>query len=183
VVQAGKESRYLGELVVALDGDRLTVEAYQLHLIDDTIVGDRAIAAEIDKLKTCITTTVFASRGYSIDQPLAVAPRDIPNTFTDILAGTPLANLVTDSFRQATGADIGLAANGMMRAGLTNGNSGVQTVYDVATASGSGVVHEIKEWQAIMDYLRDLPVDKPGELPTIPIDGARLTEIRAMRAA
>jgi len=84
----------------------------------------------------------FASRGYSIDQPLAVAPRDIPNTFTDIAASTVLANLCTDAFRAATEADIGFTANGMMRAGLTRGKSGVQTVYDVFAVAplGAGVV-------------------------------------------
>lgn len=64
---------------------------------------------------------MFASRGYSVDQPLAVVPKDLPNTFTDIAAGTPLANLVTDAFRKATEADIGFSANGMIRAGLTRG--------------------------------------------------------------
>ena len=85
---------------------------------------------------------MFASRGYSIDQPLAVAPRDLPNTFTDIAASTLLANLVTDAFRKATKADIGFTAGGMIRAGLKRGKSGVQTVYDVFAAAplGAGVV-------------------------------------------
>ena len=85
---------------------------------------------------------MFASRGYSIDQPLAVVPQDLPNTFSDIPASTILANLCTDAFRHATGADIGFTANGMMRAGLTRGKSGVQTVYDVFAVAplGAGVV-------------------------------------------
>lgn len=142
VVQAGKESRNLGELVIAIDGDKLTVESYKLHPIDDTILGDRAIADEIEKLKKTVTKVVFESRGYSIDQPLAIAPKDLPNTFTDIEAGTPLANLVTDAFRKATKADIGFTANGMMRAGFTRGKTGVQTVYDVFAIAplGTGVV-------------------------------------------
>jgi 5'-nucleotidase / UDP-sugar diphosphatase len=142
VVQTGKEGQNLGELVVALDGSTLTVESYRLHPIDDTIAGDRAIAAEIETLKKGVTAAVFASRGYSIDQPLAVVPRDMPNTFTDIAGGTPLANLVTDAFRAATKADIGFNANGAMRAGFTRGRSGVQTVYDVFGVAplGAGVV-------------------------------------------
>ena len=142
VVQTGKYGENLGELVITLDGGKLTVESYRLHPIDDTIAGDRAIDGEIDKFKKTVTEVVFASRGYSIDQPLAVAPRDIPNTFTDIAAGTILANLCTDSFRTATKADIGFTANGMMRAGFTRGKSGVQTVYDVFSVAplGAGVV-------------------------------------------
>ena len=142
VVQTGKESRNLGELVIALDGDKLTVVSYQLYPIDDTIVGDQAIAADIEKLKKSVSAAAFASRGYSIDQPLAIAPRDLPNTFTDIAAGTLLANLVTDAFRVATRADIGFTANGMMRAGLSRGKTGVVTVYDVFAVAplGSGVI-------------------------------------------
>jgi 5'-nucleotidase len=142
VVQTGLQSENLGELVVTLDGGRLKVESYRLHPIDDTVAGDRAIADEIEKLKKTATEIVFESRGFSIDQPLAIAPRDLPNTFTDIAAGTILANLCTDAFREATKADIGFTANGMMRAGFTRGKSGVQTVYDVFAVAplGAGVV-------------------------------------------
>jgi 5'-nucleotidase/UDP-sugar diphosphatase len=142
VVQTGVAGRNLGELVVTLDNGKLTVESYRLHPIDDTIVGDRAINDEIDKLKKSVTGVVFVSRSYSIDQPLAIAPQDLPNTFADIPASTILANLCTDAFRNATKADIGFTANGMMRAGLTRGKSGVQTVYDVFAVAplGAGVV-------------------------------------------
>ncbi len=121
MVQAGKESKSLGELVITIDGNKLTVESYKLYPIDDTIAGDRAVAAEIDKLKKGVTAAVFASRGYSIDQPLAIVPQDLPNTYTDIAASTLLANLSTDAFRKATKADIGFTVNGTMRAGLTRG--------------------------------------------------------------
>jgi 5'-nucleotidase/UDP-sugar diphosphatase len=142
VVQTGLEGKNLGELVIGLDGNILTVEAYRLHPIDDSILGDRAIADKIDELKASVTAAVFASRGYSIDQPLAIAPRDLVNTYTDIAAGTLLANLCTDAFRHATQADIGFTANGMMRAPLLRGKTGVVTVYDVFAVAplGSGVI-------------------------------------------
>jgi 5'-nucleotidase len=142
VVQTGKYGQNLGELVITLDGGKPTVDFYKLHPIDDSIVGNRGIADEIKKYKKTITSVVFASRGYSIDQPLAVAAQDLSNTFTDIAASTPLANLVTDAFRKATKADIAFNANGTMRAGLTRGKSGVQTVYDVFAVAplGAGVV-------------------------------------------
>ncbi len=142
VVQTGLEGKNLGELVITVDGSTLKVESYRLYPIDDSIAGDRATAAEIDKFKKGVTAAVFASRGYSIDQPLAVVPRDLPNTFTDIAASTVLANLVTDAFRSATKADISFTANGMLRAGFKRGKSGVQTVYDVFAVAplGAGVV-------------------------------------------
>jgi len=177
VVQVGKNGECLGELVITLDGGKLTVESYQLHPIDDTIAGDRAIADEIEKFKKMVTGVVFASRGYSVDQPLAIAPQDLPNTFTDIAAGTILANLCTDAFRNATKADIGFTVNGLMRASLTRGKSGVQTVYDVFALAplGAGVVDTIagsalvtgyftgNELKNLLDYfLVDNPTH-PGE--------------------
>jgi 5'-nucleotidase len=142
VVQTGKEGKNVGELVITVDDAKLTVDFYQLHPIDDSIVGDRAIGDAVDKLKKGVNAAVFASRGYSVDQPLAVTPRDLPNTFTDIAAGTILANLVTDAHRKATQADIGFTANGMMRAPLMRGKTGVVTVYDVFAVAplGAGVV-------------------------------------------
>jgi 5'-nucleotidase / UDP-sugar diphosphatase len=177
VVQAGKNGECLGELVVALDGGKAKVVSYALLPVDDTIAGDRAIAGEIEKFKKGVTAAVFASRGYSIDQPLAVAPRDLPNTFTDLAAGTLLANLCTDAFRRATGADVGFSVNGLMRAGLTKGKSGVQTVYDVFALAplGAGVVDQTagsalvtgwftgKDLKQLLDYwLVDNPTH-PGE--------------------
>ena len=142
VVQTGLEGKNVGELVISLDGAKLTVDSYRLHPINDRIAGDRAINDEIDKFKQGVTAAVFASRGYRIDQPLAIAPQDLPNTFTDVAAGTMLANLVTDSFRKATQADIGFNVNGMARAPIRRGKTGVVTVYDVFAVAplGAGIV-------------------------------------------
>ena len=158
VVQAGKESKSLGELAITIDNDKLTVESYKLHPIDDSIAGDRTIAAEIDKLKKGVTAAVFASRGYSIDQPLAMAPQDLPNTYSDIAASTLLANLCTDAFRKATKADIGFTVNGTMRAGLIRGKTGVQTVYDVFAVAplGGGIVDNTAGSALVTGYLNGL---------------------------
>jgi len=51
----------------------------------------------------------------------------------------------------------------------------------VAVATGSDSIREIKEWQAIMDHLRNLPVKSKGELPVIPVDD-RANEVRAIKA-
>jgi 5'-nucleotidase / UDP-sugar diphosphatase len=142
VVQTGLEGRNLGELAISIDSGSLQVESYRLFPIDDSIAGDTSIAHEIEQLKQPVTAAVFASRGYSIDQPLALTSRDLPNTFTDIAASTLLANLCTDAFRKATKADIGFTAGGMIRAPLMRGKTGVLTVYDVFAVAplGYGVV-------------------------------------------
>jgi 5'-nucleotidase/UDP-sugar diphosphatase len=160
VVQTGKESNNLGELVLALDGNKLSVSSYRLLPIDDSIMGDQAIAKDIERLKKSVSSTAFASRGYSVDQALAIAPQDLPNTYTDIAAGTLLANLVTDAFRAATKADIGFTANGMMRAGISRGKTGVVSVYDVFAVAplGSGVVDPTPGSSMVTGYFtgRDL---------------------------
>jgi 5'-nucleotidase/UDP-sugar diphosphatase len=158
VVQAGKESKCLGELTITIDDNKLTVDSYKLHPIDDSIAGDRTIAAEIEELKKGVTAAVFASRGYSIDQPLAVAPQDLPNTYSDIAASTLLANLCTDAFRKATKADIGFTVNGTMRAGLARGKTGVQTVYDVFAMAplGGGIVDTTAGSALVTGYLNGL---------------------------
>jgi 5'-nucleotidase len=173
VVQTGKESHNLGELVLTIDGGKLTVESYRLHPIDDTVAGDHAIADEIGKFKKGVTAAVFASRGYSVDQPLAIAPQDLPNTFTDIAAGTLLANLVTDALRKATQADIGFTVNGMMRTPLLRGKTGVLTVYDVFavaplgagmvdTTAGSALVTGYFTGQELKNIVEFFLVDNPA---------------------
>jgi len=158
VVQTGLEGRNLGELVISLDGGKLKVESYRLLPIDDTVAGDRGIADEIESMKKSVTEAVFASRGYSIDQPLAIAPRDLPNTFADIPASTLLANLCTDAFRSATKSDIGFSANGLMRASFRRGKTGVQTVYDVFAVAplGAGIVDSTAGSALVTGYFTGL---------------------------
>ena len=173
VVQTGKEGKNVGELVISLDGARLAVDSYRLYPIDDSIAGDRAVNDQIDMLKKGVSAAVFASRGYSIDQPLATTPRDLPNTFTDIAAGTILANLCTDAFRTATQADIGFTVNGLMRAPLMRGKTGVLTVYDVFavaplgagvvdTTAGSALVTAYFTGQELKNILEFFLVDNPA---------------------
>ena len=52
----------------------------------------------------------------------------------------------------------------------------------IAALRGGKDVHEIKEWQAIMDHLRGLPSKGTGQLPVVPVDG-RAAEVRAIPAA
>jgi 5'-nucleotidase len=154
VVQTGKEGKNVGELVITIDGAKLTVDAYRLHPIDDSIAGDRAIDDEIGKLKKGVNAAVFASRGYSVDQPLAITPQDLPNTYTDYAAGTLLANLVTDAYRHATHADIGFSVSGLMRASILRGKTGVVTVYDVFAVAplGAGIVDKTAGGALVTGY-------------------------------
>jgi 5'-nucleotidase/UDP-sugar diphosphatase len=57
---------------------------------------------------------------------------------------------------------------------------GTTDASSVATGTGKDAGREIKEWQAIMDFLRNLPVKSKGELPIIPVDD-RAKEVRAIK--
>jgi 5'-nucleotidase / UDP-sugar diphosphatase len=53
---------------------------------------------------------------------------------------------------------------------------GTTDAASVDHGTGKNAGREIKEWQAIMDYLRTLPVKNMGELPVIPVDERKRAE-------
>ena len=142
VVQTGKYGEHLGELVFSLEDGRVTVESYRLIPVDDQIQGDPAIQAKVESFLQRSGEITFAPRGYATTQPLVVVAEDWPMDYTDIDSGTPLANVVTDALRLATNSQIAFTANGAIRAGLTKGNTGVQTAYDIFALAplGNGIV-------------------------------------------
>jgi len=60
--------------------------------------------------------------------------------------------------------------------------SGTLDATSVVTKATGGAIQEIKEWEAIMEHLRSLPVKNPGDLPSLVIDD-RATEVRAIKIA
>jgi len=155
VVQAGCYGAALGELVIRMEGGKRKVESYKLHTIDDTIPGDPRLANAVDAFKAETSRILFAPRGFAIDEPLAMIDRDWSNSFFDLTASMPLGNLTTDAIRHAAKADVALNAAGMVRAGLTKGNSGVQTVYDVFLLAplGIGVADQSAGGSLVVVYL------------------------------
>jgi 5'-nucleotidase len=59
--------------------------------------------------------------------------------------------------------------------------SGTLDKTSLATTGEMDALQEIKEWQAIMDHLRRLPVEGKDELPMFPVD-ERSKEVRAIKA-
>jgi 5'-nucleotidase len=59
--------------------------------------------------------------------------------------------------------------------------SGTVDKASLATTGEQDALQEIKEWQAIMDHLRRLPVEGKDELPMFPVD-ERSKEVRAIKA-
>ena len=155
VVQAGCYGAALGELVIRMEGGERKVESHKLHPIDDSIPGDPRLAKAVEVFKAETSRILFAPRGFTIDEPLAVIDRDWSNSFFDLTASMPLGNLTADAIRHAAEADVALNAAGMVRAGLTKGNSGVQTVYDVFLLAplGIGVADQSAGGSLVVVYL------------------------------
>lgn len=139
IVQAGCYGAALGELAIEMEGRERRVAFYKLHSIDDTIAGDSRVAEAMKVFKAETTRIVFTPRGFAIDEPLVVIDRDWSNSFFDLAASMPLGNLTADAIRHATKADVALNVAGMVRAGLTKGKSGLQTVYDVFLLAPLGI--------------------------------------------
>jgi 5'-nucleotidase / UDP-sugar diphosphatase len=155
IVQAGCYGAGLGELAIEMEGSERRVAFYKLHAIDDTIAGDPRLAEAMEVFKAQTTRIVFAPRGFAIDEPLVVIDHDWSNTFFDLAASMPLGNLTADAIRHATKADVALNAAGMVRAGLTKGKSGLQTVYDVFLLAplGIGVSDQSAGGSLVLVYL------------------------------
>ena len=155
VVQAGCYGQALGELVIRMEGRERKVVSYTLHTIDDTIPGDPNLARVMEGFKAETSRIVFAPRGFTINEPLAVIDRDWPNTFFDLTASMPLGNLTADAIRYATNADVALNAAGMVRAGLPKGTAGVQSAYDIFLLAplGIGVADQSAGGSLVVAYL------------------------------
>ncbi|MFV2044612.1 MAG: bifunctional UDP-sugar hydrolase/5'-nucleotidase, partial [Anaerolineales bacterium] len=144
VVQSGKYGEHLGELVLCLEDGRVKVESYRSIAIDSKILGDAAIQQQVNHFLEASSAAVFKSRGYDLVQPLVMIDQDWPMDYGELETGTPIANVVTDAFREAAATDIAFTANGLIRSGLKKGNSGIQTAYDVFALAplGFGIVDD-----------------------------------------
>ncbi len=110
VVQAGANTQYLGELVLQRDGERWSMLEYVLHPLDDSIPGDPEAMALVDELKRQVGLDLFSGQ-------VATVARRMTRDQDDHALG----NLVTDAFREAAGAHVGVTGNGTLRADLHPG--------------------------------------------------------------
>jgi 5'-nucleotidase len=135
VLQAGSDGRFLGEAVFTQTGDRWAMESSVLHPVDDRTLGDTLVTEMIHSAQQQISTELLAPLGLTFDAQIAEVDRDLTRSFDDYALG----NLVTDAYREAVGADIGFTGNGMIRADLVKGTTGVQQVSDVFRVDPVGI--------------------------------------------
>lgn len=136
IVQVGSEIQHMGELHMRLDDQgRIQIVDYRVHAVDDSIPGDPAISARVDRLREDVSEQVLKPHGYVFDQPMARVERTLTRAYDDPVLG----NLVTDALRRGTGSDIAFTGNGTLRDELYLGRTGVQSVADLFRVAPLGI--------------------------------------------
>ena len=136
VLQAGSDTRYLGELsMIRQENGTVTISGYKLHTVDDRIRGKDSVTQQVAGFKALIDQEVMADSEYSLDQHIARTPKTLTRAYEDPILG----NLVADGIRQATGSDVSMTTNSLIRDDLLKGDSGIQSVSDIFRLQPLGV--------------------------------------------
>jgi 5'-nucleotidase len=143
VVQAGDNGRYVGRLALNWNGEKLTVESYQLITVDDRTKGNKEINAMIEMQKTRITSEILDPIGLSYDRPVAEVAYQLECNEYGGLESSNLGPLVADAIHyyinrhNRDGVDVSMVAAGVIRDRIT---PGIQTSSDIfrVMSLGSG---------------------------------------------
>jgi 5'-nucleotidase len=148
IVQAGAFGMYLGELKVSIKGDRVKVEKYKLHPIDEDVTEDPQLLPTLAGLRDGIVSDPRFGPVYT--KHVATAARDLEKIWESDSSkrDTPLGNLIADALKKGVKgeefqADIGMEAIGYIAdkvyKGKVVGNDVMRTVpYGYDPASGLG---------------------------------------------
>jgi len=148
IVQAGAFGMYLGELKVSLKGDRVQLEKYRLHPIDEDVTEDPALLPALAALSDGIVSDPRFGPVYT--KHVGTAAETLEKTWESDSSNrdTPLGNLIADALKKGVKgagfqADIGMEALGYIAdkvyKGKVVGNDVMRAVpYGYDPASGLG---------------------------------------------
>ncbi|MBM4367830.1 MAG: bifunctional metallophosphatase/5'-nucleotidase [Deltaproteobacteria bacterium] len=157
IVQAGALTQYLGQLDLAQDDEgNWTVESYQLHELDDEILGDSDVTSEVDAYKAEVEAGPLVDIGYGYDEPVYGVPASMPATGC---TETALGNFVTDAFRHAMNAldpadpiEFSFESQGVIRDPIDHGQAGVQGFSDAFRVLPLGFGNDDLPGYALVDF-------------------------------
>ncbi|MCL2030045.1 MAG: 5'-nucleotidase C-terminal domain-containing protein [Oscillospiraceae bacterium] len=113
IAQAGEYGRHIGVVELVIDGGVISKTARLIETGGDRR-ADEGILALIAELDKSVEDIAGQAAGYT--------PVPLHGERAEVRAGeTNLANLITDSMRHATGADIAVLTGGNIRAGIPAG--------------------------------------------------------------
>ncbi len=135
IVQAGALTQYLGQIdLLQNDDGSWTVENYQLHELNDEILGDADVSTEVEAYKAEVEAGPLVDIGFGYDEAVYSVPASMPATGC---TETALGNFVTDAFRHvindldpAAGVEFSFESQGVIRDPIDQGLSGVQGFSD-----------------------------------------------------
>jgi len=135
IVTAGSYTSHLGKLAVTVTpassaGARasVSVDAYSLQDIDDTLRGDTTTQARVEQYIAGLDLAALAPQGLAYRQVVAKSAVDVPFPLS---GEAPIGNLVTDAYRSIVSAlqptnppALAVEANGQLRAPILKGSTG-----------------------------------------------------------
>jgi 5'-nucleotidase/UDP-sugar diphosphatase len=141
IVQAGEFYEYVGKTTVVCGAKGIETIDYQIIPIDSSVPEEPTVAAIVGGLIADLESDPRYGPAYS--DVIAEAEVDVPRELIDGYKDTPMGNLVTDAFRQATGTELALTVWGFisqrLSAGPLTGSDIFQSVpYGYDTISGHG---------------------------------------------
>ncbi|MCG8668825.1 MAG: bifunctional metallophosphatase/5'-nucleotidase [Pseudomonadales bacterium] len=129
IVQAGSDGRFLGELSLEWDriAQQLINKGYQVHRINDAIVGNSYITQILKHSQNLVNEKVLAPYDLLFDENIIQVDRHLSRQYEDHVLG----NVASDSLRLAASADIAVTTNGEIRDEVFPGKTGMQQVSDI----------------------------------------------------
>lgn len=141
IVSCGDYSENLGAVTLRWDedGEKELVD-YRLIPVDETVPGDAAIAALVEKWKTQVSSEYLARYNWTFDRILTTTDYDLKTPVSGVQEGNVLGELVADAFQWAVcnlegdppNVDtVTVTADGVLRASLPAGPITVSQAFDV----------------------------------------------------
>ncbi len=170
ILQAGSESRFVGELKLKLATRGVVFENYLLHAVTDSIPADSAMQAEVQRHIARINQNVLAPQGYAFEQVLAETDFDL----TIREDNSNLGNLVSDAIQwrimqlQPHEPVITVESNGLIRDDLLRGQSGLLQVSDLfrIVPLGLGMIDSAAGYPLVSFYLTAAELKRAMEVVT-----------------
>lgn len=141
IVSCGEYSENLGAITMRWDGDGgKELVDYRLIPVDETVPGDAAIAALVEKWKTQVSSEYLARYNWTFDRILTTTDYDLKTPVSGVQEGNVLGELVADAFQWAVcnlegdppNVDtVTVTADGVLRASLPAGPITVSQAFDV----------------------------------------------------
>jgi 2',3'-cyclic-nucleotide 2'-phosphodiesterase (5'-nucleotidase family) len=168
IVQAGKYMRYLGELTIKYDRATAKVVDYShknvlIPVYDSRIQPDPKVAAIVKKYADQIGPAMAQVVGQSVD--------DLTKSTTSTTTDNVLGNVITDSLRWKSGADIAVYNAGGIRSEINRGPIRMSDVYTLLPFDNVMVTLQLSGAQVQRLFEQGLGQDQ-GAHGTIQISGA-----------